>query len=59
MGSGQVPNIADIRFKIADIKKIVTELSERLIVVEPITVTGIPTVEVPNICIVPTNEQVE
>lgn len=49
LGSGQMPNIADARSKIAKIKKMVMELYERPIIAEPVVETIISTVEVPKI----------
>lgn len=44
-----MPNIAAIQVEITDIKGMVAELFERLVIVETIIETMIPTVEVLNI----------
>lgn len=44
-----MPNIADIKVKISKIKKMVTKLSDRSMVAEPIIDTMIPIVKVLNI----------
>lgn len=59
MGSGQMPNVADVRFEIAKIKKMVAELYERQVISEPIIDTMIPTVEIPNIWAEPADVQVK
>lgn len=59
MGSEKASNVADVRTKITEIKKMVTELSERTMFAEPIVETLIPIVEVPNILAVPVNEKAD
>lgn len=41
--------MADVRFEIAEIKKMAAKLYERLVVTELVVKTMIPIVEVPNI----------
>lgn len=44
-----MPNVVDVRTEIVRIKKIVTKLYDRLVVVDLVVETIIPIVEVPNI----------
>lgn len=57
--SGQTSEVADIKFELAEIKKIVSKLYEIPVVVEPIVQIVIPTVYVPNIWADPADIQVK
>lgn len=59
LGTGQSPNIGDVRAEIAKIKKMITQLYERPIIAELVMETVIPPVEVPNIWEDPTAVPVE
>lgn len=49
LGIENTLKVSDIRIEIAEIKKIVTKLYERTVIIEPVMDTMIPTIEVPNI----------
>lgn len=57
LGSGKAPNIADIQDEVAEIMKIVAELSERLVAAQLVIETVIPSVEGPNNFVVSVDEQ--
>lgn len=57
MGSGEMPNDYYFKKEPEEIRKMVRELYERSMVIDPIVETMIPIVEVPNILEVPENEQ--
>lgn len=59
LGRVQAHIMADIRFEIAEIKKMAAKLYERLVVTELVVKTMIPIVEVPNIQAYPDDRQVE
>lgn len=49
LSGGKTPDIKDIKTKLAKIKRMVHELYDKPVILEPVIETVVPTIHVPNI----------